>query len=544
VEGDPALKAAAWIGAALAVAVFLPQALRPCIRERADSWFHAAIVIAIDRDGLPPEDPYFAGFTLQYMWFFHTVLLGVKRMTAASPFMIMAFVNALAIWALCVAAADLGIALGLRNRAAVFSGLITPLGLCALFWVFLPVRALKALSGRTAGMDHLAEAFRLFPLGIATTRRFLSDFGSTPFFLNKFMVGTAYGLALTCLLFYLAAVIRFAAFRRGTHLSWGGFCIAAMLLLHPVAGIATVVVSGLAAGWLLWLGKDRGGFELVTCARWALAVVIPSALVAPYLRAITRGKPVEQFLPFYFDAWITSGIIVGCLFAAAAAIRPLLGLWRARRPESRLFVMWTVLTFGFAMFVRLPGPNASDKFSYLVYLPLAVAAGAWAAERWRGRAGVVWAFLTLAPVNLIGYAGYWGEPDPSDRLSDPLDAYTWLAASTPGDAVILENRERADVLIKVPRSLFFGREAYAEQWGYDPIKTAQRRQLQDTIFSTEGALEAEAMEPLRSLKRPVFVIFRREDFTLEAEFHKLDRYPEWFAPVFERPEIRIYRLNS
>ena len=112
-RGDLAL--ALPISLLLAAVAMLPALLRPWIRMRADSWFHAAIVHEIERGGLPPQDPYFAGLSLQYMWFFHALLAGIRKIATVSPFDLMVMVNGVTLVALTMASADLAAWLARRQ---------------------------------------------------------------------------------------------------------------------------------------------------------------------------------------------------------------------------------------------------------------------------------------------------------------------------------------------------------------------------------------------------------------------------------------------
>lgn len=539
------------IALALVVFALLPQIARPWIRMRADSWFHAAIVSAIERGGVPPDDPYFAGMRLQYMWFFHGLLAGVRAAIPLLTFWLMVIVNGLALFGVCLAAARLTRRLNDRlgggapeSRAAWMGALVMPLGLGAIFWLFMPLRALKALVGRTGGAAHLADAFRLHPLDIPTTRAFLSDFNSCPYFLNKFMVGTAYGLALLALILYLDALVDYLARPRRGPLLLAGAMLLAMLLLHPVVGFTAVAVSGMTGLALFGLGPARGGLHLRQAMMWGLTAAAAFAVATPYLHSVTSGKPVNQLLPFHFD-WVNLvGLVVGCSFVILAGAGPLARAWRSAALPARFYAVWCAATFVFALVIRLPGPNTTDKFTYLLYVPLAIPAAVGLAGWARTRARVALLLLLLAPANLIGWAGYWGDPDGGGRPADLRAACDWMARSTPVNAVVLDNRDRCDALVLVPRDQFWGRQAYADQWGYDRYEMERRRALRDTVYDAARPVTAADLKFLGRLQRPIFVIWRRDDFTSGADFTKLDATPDQFERVFESPTVRVYRVRS
>jgi len=537
-----ALVTAFLIGAGLAVLVILPALLHPWIRERGDSWFHAAIVQEILHHGVPPEDPYFAGLRLQYMWFFHEILAGLELLTGVSPFFIMIAVNALALIALCVLVADLSRALWDDPRAAAGAALVTPLGLGVLFWVFFPIRALRAMTGATAGSAPLADAFRLAPFDILSTRQFLTNLGSSPFFLNKFMVGTAYGLALALLVAYLASIVRWFETRRRSHLIGAGLELLAMLLLHPVVGLTALALSGItgAAFLLPPFRHPRVGFR--TILAWGIAAAAAVAIAAPYILSVTRGRPAGPLVPFHFDAWIVAGILAGCLFVILASIGPLRELARRGTAGGRLLLLWIPAMILFAAFVRLPGPNSSDKFTYLVYLPLALAAGAWAGRALKSARGALLVALILIPANVIGYAGYWGEPAPPPEPEGVRAAYAWIRANTPDDAIVVEKEGRRRLLVEGPRRLWFASASYAEQWGYDPGEMAIRAGVIAAIYDGAGDVTA-AVDRLAALDRPVYIVLR--DGEGEGLITRLERFDATTipAPVFENGTIRILRVR-
>ncbi|MDH3197904.1 MAG: hypothetical protein OEO21_06660, partial [Candidatus Krumholzibacteria bacterium] len=73
-----AARKAAWLAGLVLLLCALTAALplsELWWRIRSDAWFHRAVVYQIEDFGLPVEDPYFAGIPLQYMWFYHVLVL-------------------------------------------------------------------------------------------------------------------------------------------------------------------------------------------------------------------------------------------------------------------------------------------------------------------------------------------------------------------------------------------------------------------------------------------------------------------------------------
>jgi hypothetical protein len=558
---------------AIAAVALLPALLRPWIRVRADSWFHAAVVAEIEAFGVPPQDPYFAGLPLQYMWAFHALLAGVRRLVPLSPFDLMAAVNAVALVATLLAAAALARRLGqvvddgpgaepgapiesppsparlaagddpTADRAARWSLVLVPFALGALFWALLPIRALRAAAGSSSGGDELARLFRLAPLDIPTTRAFLSDFGSIPFFLNKYLVGTAYGLALAAFLVYLVAIVRYAGRPGLRALLVAGAALTTTLFLHPVVGLTTTAVSGLVGLSLLALGPRRGGLPFGKLLGWGLAVATALAVAGPYLVAVTGRTSGAPLAPIHFD-WVNLvGLLLGCALVLLLALEPARSLWRGATAPGRLMVLWCVATLLFAAVVRLPGPNTTDKFTYLLYLPLAALASVGAARRLRGARAAWLLVLALLPVNLIGWAGYWFDPDDRVRSPDIVAAYDWLARETPRDALVLDSNDRCDVVASVPRRQFWGREAYAEQWGYDPGEMNRRRAARDAVYAP-GPLDVAALAPLEALPASLYILVRQGDLGKVTFGGWGKRFRGRAVEVFARPGIRIYRYGG
>jgi len=548
---DGEQRGARLVALVLVVVTLLPAILHPWIRTRADSWFHAAVVAEIERAGVPPQDPYFAGLPLQYMWFFHGMLALVRKVVPIDTFTLMLIVNAVALVALILVSAHLAGWIARRTgdepaRAARTAAYVVPLGLGVLVWLVMPIRALKALAGKSGGTAQLADAFRWHPLDIGTIRAFLSDFGSVPFFLNKFLVGTAYGLALVAFLVYLAAVLSFVERPRVRPLVTAAMpALFLALMFHPVVGFMMVAVSGITGLVLLVLGPRRGGQSFGAIVAWGASVAVSLILAVPYLVSVTRGKPGGQLVPLHFDWVNVAGLLVGVAFVMIASFGLLRRLWGDATPWGRMLVTWIVATFVFASSIRLPGPNTTDKFTYLLYLPPAILAGVALSRHWRGMTGLVLALAILAPANLLSWASYFGEPDFSTRPAEVIEAYDWLRANTSRDTIVLDSRDRCDVLVSVPRRQYWGREAYAEQWGYDKAEMARRRALRDQLLGKPGvaARNGAAVDtgPLAAAGAPVIVIVRAEDVGAAA-FATWDADHPQFHEVNRSAGIRLFRL--
>ncbi len=140
----------AFVAALVLLTAFLPFT-REWWRVRSDAWFHAAVVAQIEHTGVPPEDPYFAGVQLQYMWFYHVLVLLLARTLDLDSFWCMAMVNVHALVGLSLAVFCLAGVFRDRFADRLAATATVLLAFNAAFWVFFPVKALKAFIGDVRG---------------------------------------------------------------------------------------------------------------------------------------------------------------------------------------------------------------------------------------------------------------------------------------------------------------------------------------------------------------------------------------------------------
>ncbi|MEJ2720533.1 MAG: hypothetical protein P8181_05260, partial [bacterium] len=225
-------------------------------RLRADAWFHGAVVYQILDYGIPPEDPYVVGLPLQYMWFYHVLVAVLSQASGIGPFMVMALLNIHALVAYGLAAFLLSLVFKKRFEYNFAAFLTSILGVNALFWLFYPVRMLRAFTGNVRGQEEVARLFDLTPFGLRSARHFVKVLYNQEFLLDKFMVATAFsfGLALMALLWYAAARYLTSGKRYALWLVLvGAFGVVAF---HPAIG--TLMFGGLAGGLcLLFVLKRR-----------------------------------------------------------------------------------------------------------------------------------------------------------------------------------------------------------------------------------------------------------------------------------------------
>ena len=432
----------------LAVLVLLPHALRPWVRMRSDAVFHTAVSLEIAARGVPPGDPYFAGLPLNYIWFYHALLAVWSEAAGVAAWDLGGLLNAFWFVSLGGAVYALSRRAGRPGREAFFAALFVPMGLDALFYLGFAVKLLRAFTGETAGAEELRRLFSLRPFTLEQTWFFTSLSGSPPAFLNKYLVMTALGGAVAALAWLGEGLVAWARDRRGPvrRFAWVAATAFALWMWHPgVAGAATLGTA--LAGVLLLIRPGPVPRRLVSWG--AAAFACGSALAAPLLmHSVARAE--GPFPIGWSPAW--PGILIGSTAALLLGLPALL-----RLPAMRGARVFQALAAGMmigALWTVLPPPNTGDKMSLVFYLFPAVAAG-WTLARWwralrrRGRGALAWILLLALclPINGLYLAAYLFEKGPEPLSKDERDLYGWLAERAPGEAVVLDSQERADVLV-------------------------------------------------------------------------------------------------
>ncbi len=540
-DTPPAL--AWWVGAGFALVVASLVVPFEGIRLNSDAWFHSAVIANIERGGFPPRDPYFSGMPLQYFWYYHAVVLGLMESTGLSPLASMSALNLSWVLISVPAASRIAIHLGASPRGSVWAGVVFLGGLGGLFWLFFPVKLISALIGDVRGMEAVRQLVDLDPFDIPSTTRVTQIVFSSNFVLKKFIVSNAASGAMVLGLVAAHAAIRFVTDgkRRGMALF---FVLAlAAFYLHVIMGGTTL--AALAGGVLLGTVLRR-----ITRARaFAVSGTVLLALVLglPYLRLTAGSKEAENLFPIGVSllAWVSLVFTLAAVVALAwPTLRRLAG--RPGHPGSALFLGWTLFAFLYAVFGRLPGPNQYDKPPLVVFMPLAIAAGVTLPALWSrlaGRSGLrfvlgVFLFLYLVPENAFRYAGFFADRHGASIAPDEASAYRWIGENTPRDAIFIDSEDRVEVLVRGPRRQYWGRQTYAEQWGYPVDEMTVRRGVRDALYAPHAPTSSE-LKPLFDLSDAVYVMAREEDSPGAAR--RLAASP-LFEPVFSEGGITILRL--
>jgi len=516
----------------------------PWRRLASDAWFHAAVVHEMARGGIPPQDPYFAGFKLQYFWFYHSAVLALREAGGIAPPEAMALLNIVAVFLCVPAAARIGRALGFSRAAGAWGGVLFLLGMGGLSWFFMPTKLVTVFIGDVRGSEALAQIFHLrawSPEGTAHLAEFLN---SSSFLLRKFLIGTAMSWAFLLILVAVDAAIRFV--REGG--PGRGFLLfvaaVAAFLFHVVIGGASLVALIAGAGILFLLPTPARGRAFLA----ALLAAVGLALCLPYLRALVPpGSPERSFpLGLSLRVWASAPFtFAGVVLLSLPLWRR---FWRERAPEQVLFTGWAAASIGYGLFGRLAPPNLFDKPPLVMYIPLALAAGFAVPGIWRalaGRRGLRIAFaallvLYLVPENAFRWTGFYAQTPPPAPTPAERDLYAWIGAETAPDAVFIDSDDRVQVVVRGPRRQYWGDTVYAYGWGYDREEVALRRRTRDAIYET-GDLTGAEIRDLDALDAPVYVITREADTPGAAA--RLAARPARYRRVWREDGLAVFRMK-
>jgi hypothetical protein len=549
----------AW-GCSLAMAgvIALVMFAKPYMQIRADGWIHGGIIQEILARGIPPEDPRFAGFKLNYVWFYNYFIALSASLRGGDPFALMALSDVAEGFATLALAWLAGRQLWRSARAANGALLLMGLGFNAAAILLWPVRLLTVVIGRVRGLGELQRALAGTQWDSAEVLYELKPWrGYMVNFLDKLLHGTAINVAYSCMLLLLWALV--AALRGSrTALFWGAAATSGMLFFHGVVGISVIPVTLAALGlaWLLsfrWPAMPPRG-RLVA---FALAVIVGSLAAAPYTVAISRAWPASRsglhfsYIGFDWAQWMT--------MAAALAV----GTWFARRALGALredgiaatIALWTLAMLAFAGTVLLP-LTSHTKFIFEVFAGLTLLGGlGFRAElaSWRRHLGIVGAFaigaVVFASTPLITLQGYLRDRTGQTWFQMHLPAqelalYEWMRRETPVNAVYVDALYRSTIMVKASRELLLGDSRGPELAAFPLDELRRRRTLIADVYGPADSLDRDAAE-LARLGRPAYVLVRAADAdTFPTARPHLDARPDLFAPAYERDGFMVYHVRS
>ena len=547
------------LGASALVALFMFG--NPWLRVRGDAWVHAGIVSQILERGIPPQDPRFAGLTLNYVWLYNYFIALLSSLRGGDPFAFMALSNVAVMFATMGVAWLLGRLAWGTARAAAGAALLMGLGLNAGIVLVWPLRFARAFVGRTHGPEVLHDMLaEVHWNDIRVIFELAASPGYMVNFLDKPLHGTAVNLAYLCMLVYLWAMLQALGGRRSPALVWGAATAAGMLFFHGVVGLSVLPAAGagLALAWL-FAGRWTWLPSRSRVSSFAAATVAGALLAAPYTIAIARAWPAAasgmRFSYLHPDVYAWSTLAMSLAVTAWFARGAIHRIVRERRGPGAVLGLFTLGILAFAAVISLPLANHA-KFVFEVFAGLVVLAGVAFLDElasWRKRLGPLafWVFLTLlfGSTPLLTLRGFAldrpGLSEP-DRHLVPGEAalYAWIHASTPANAVFVDFGYRSQIMVEGGRQLFLGSRQGPELAAFPLTETLRRRAVMADLYGPADSLEHDATL-LTSLERPAYVVVRGGDAdSIGAAAVHLDARTGLFARVYDRDGFIVYHVRS
>jgi hypothetical protein len=473
------------------------------------------------------------------------MVLELSRVLRVDAFWIMALVNIQALAALTVGAYRLAATFH-RRFAHRFAATATLL-LCfnAAFWMLAPVKLVRAVIGDVRGFDEIRRTFSLSPFTYDTASSFLTIYYNQEFFLDKFMVATAFGLALALMVTAWSATTSYVTAGRRFDLVLLAGALVGMLAFHSVVGFVMLVAIFGGAILSHLMRRSIDGYRasrLVVVLAVSLGCFIA---MTPYLYGVMHLKEREQVFPLSLSLAKTASIFISCAFVVVMA-------WRARAFRTnrsfpvRFFVLATLALTAFCLSIRLPGPNTYDKLGYFVFIPLAIPAGFAVAESIVARSGVRrslvaagWMLLFFLPVNALALASCFATPSPVEVTPEEMRLTEWVRGHASRDAVFIDDDDRVFLVVTGPRRYLFGRWSYAQQWGYPRLEMSRRFHARRALYRAQP-LDAATLEVLADIPDPLYVVARAEHRAAGAA---LLRRSDLFTKVYDDVELSLYRLD-
>jgi hypothetical protein len=512
----------AWLMAlALTALIVVPVLVNPGLRVRSDAWFHAAVAESIGRAGLPPDDPYYAGIQLRYFWAYQVYLLTLRAAVPASLFDLMAAINIVFFPIYLMTLFALSSRIGTKRSGPFWSMLLAVFGinvfgslLLAGRVAFGATRGLTLLRGIIDGGSHYV-----------LTNLALHYVGSISFFLDKFLVGSAFAMTLGMFLIAVYFLAGWLVSGDRRELVFAGLFAGSAILFHTVIGFSLVLCGGGALVVLSLRGMRTK--ENATTRRSLIGLALLGATVllcVPYLRTILPPRGPGAGLFAVNGAFLWTVLAAGILPLALLAVRV---TREGIKGTGAIFILFLA---GFALllgaFARMPLENF-DKIVYLALLPLVVLAGDGVPllRSLFGRMSRVGAVLGMfliacgAATVALGLAGYIrdrGEDVPVPLKNGRIDlsaadreAYRWIRENTPRQSIFI-NDSRSDILVMASRRQLWSPGNYASEWGYRDEDIEWRREVVGDVYSGT-TVSPDARNRLLALGFPVYIIIRGDD---------------------------------
>lgn len=410
---------------------------------------HAAIVQRIAADcSLPPENPFFAGEPVCYYWFYHLVAAGIMVGAGLDPLHALEAVTILGGFVLFAAAVALGRCLHGSIAVGLSIGWLALVGANAFGPLIYVAR--RILIGPEVFADNPETIFGPYIYWSQVGARLYGP--NLPYYLNITSRPAALALLLAAS-WALTRVLQGASRRFPLAL---GLFVALAAAFNPLVGLAGTGALALAVT-IERLRRSAGATRSTATIRWLRAVVpmVLGLLIALptfwHMFMLSKGGSrvvLWDYQGLKYAVAVTLGAGPLMLMAIAARRR-----WTDdARCIGRIHFIAAALLLAAAVVVELPEGNSHNLFNTAATL-LAVPAAAWCgtAIQPNPRTNHARAFLVVflfAPGTFLIVHAYTGRA-PIDigfdgsrivRLpenSDLANAYAWIRAHTPNDAVLV-----------------------------------------------------------------------------------------------------------
>ena len=480
----------------------------------------------VDGAPIPPEDPAFAGGTFRYPWVEHWMMATLSRATGIHPnYLTIAFEIAL-------------FPLLLAGGASLASSVTRDREVVALA-VFVTGFGISIVHGGPL-RQPLLDAF---PSQVLETRIIPIDKFANVSAMPPGYVAMAASAAAT-----VAHVGGRLALARAAAVTAASTLVAA--LFHPLSWTGILAFQGVAL--LVLVVRGGASADRWRSVRWlALAIVVPSILALPYLRAIGASESSDGWTGLTSDPALLLAKVweLGVLFTPFALLvvafrRALAARLAAGNLSLEILLAAIIVLAGAFLAVRFPGRN---EYKFLLYMmPAASVVAALCLRELFGRrvlAGAIAVFFVAWPgAHALAIRPTWRAAEAVRAEGSyfravnpaPDELFRWIVENTPRNAVFLAADLRIPPLAR--RSLYIAVDAPwrgPDGWGLTRNQLVQwhirrpdavmyrRQQLATFVLDADWSRESPASVVAAIRRdvpgRPLFVHVRRPDVAAKLE---------------------------
>lgn len=556
----------ALLGAGAALAAFVAVALlHPRLPRWSDSWFHAAVFHEVQRAGVHPTFPHFAGMPLPYPWFFHLYLVMAAPLVHGDPFILMASVNLWTAVLLPVSFYALARALGMVPRIAIWAPIVGFFGVNPFGGLILLARNVV---GETRGLRYLLSELSNADSVQSAMAFHFPGFQSS--WLARLWTPSAFNFALVLAAFVLTLLVRFQREPKARTLLL--FSVAMAFLLHWHTMVALQLSFGIA------LGMAFAALARVRTESWRAfgpAIAVAAAMLAamlvsrPYLNSITLGGS-GSVVHLALGRENLAGLVISMGPVLLAALAALTALDERVRP----WAAGALAGLAFPMLAFDLPVQSEEKLFWPLFLVVAALGAPTVARLWE-RGWIPKALLTgmlACSLLTLGFTalGFLGESRPMRTMFDDTQpqrapfytpderaALEWIRTRAPRDAVFLQPLRRVGtepILVHGERRVWLGfADVFYRATAFETTERAPipepvwnelqlRDSLQRRAFS-DDSLTAGDLEQLRSRPWPVYVWW--DQFLAEGRLSPtLSDTVRVSRLVFESPSVHILQLRE